>query len=69
MATLKQLRKARHLTQLDVARAITCPRPIYALIEQGKLPPREQDYEALAGLYNVSVSYLKKGEASCLSVK
>lgn len=63
MATLKQLRKSRHLTQLDVARAISCPRPIYALIEGGKLAPREGDYEALAGLYNVSVGYLKKGEA------
>jgi len=60
MDRLKQLRKMRRLTQVEVCRAIGCPRPIYSLMEQGKLPPRPEDLSALAKLYNVSVSYLQK---------
>ncbi len=58
MDRLKQLRRLRRMTQVEVCRAIDCPRPLYALMEQGKLKPREQDYLALAELYNVSVNYL-----------
>ena len=59
MDRLKQLRKIRRMTQVEVCRAIGCPRPLYALIEQGALPPREQDLKALASLYKVSVQYLQ----------
>lgn len=60
MKRLKQLRKMRRLTQVDVCRAIDRPRPMYALMENGKITPREEDLTALAQLYNVSVQYLKK---------
>ena len=60
MTDLKQLRKMRGVTQVDVARAIDCPRPIYALIEKGEMPPRPGDLEALAAYFNVSVGYLRK---------
>ncbi len=60
MVDLKKLRKMRGLTQVDVARAIGCPRPMYALMEKGELTPRTEELEALAKLYNVSLSYLQK---------
>lgn len=60
MERLKQLRKMRRLTQVDVCRAIDCPRPMYALMESGKISPRDKELVALAQLYNVSVQYLKK---------
>lgn len=60
MVDLKQLRNSRHLTQVDVARAIGRPRPLYALMEQGKLELSPEDLEKLAVLYNVSVQYLQK---------
>ena len=60
MDRLKQLRRLRRMTQVEVCRAIDCPRPLYSLMEQGKMPPRPADLEALARLYNVSVQYLQK---------
>ncbi len=60
MQRLKNLRRTRRLTQVDVSRQCGIPRPLYALIEQGKLPPSQAQYEALSTLYNVSVQYLQK---------
>lgn len=60
MDRLKYLRKTRRMTQVDVSRAAGIPRPLYALMEQGKLEPDDKEYKALAGLYNVSVAYLQK---------
>ena len=60
MERLKQLRHLRRMTQVDVCRAIDCPRPIYALMEQGKIAPGEKELQALARLYNVSVQYLQR---------
>lgn len=57
---LKNLRKTRRWTQVEVSRAADIPRPLYALMEQGKLTPTQQNYEALADIYNVSVQYLQK---------
>lgn len=60
MQRLKNLRKTRRWTQVEVSRATDIPRPLYALMEQGKLTPSEKDYQALASVYNVSVQYLQK---------
>jgi len=60
MERLKQLRHLRRLTQVEVSRAIGCPRPLYALMEQGKLSPGEKELTALARFYNVSVQYLQR---------
>ena len=60
MERLKQLRHLRRMTQVEVSRAIGCPRPLYALMEQGKLTPGEKELEELARLYNVSVQYLQR---------
>ncbi len=60
MDQLKKLRLKNKLTQVDVARAIDCPRPIYSLMEQGRMTPTAQQWASFAKLYNVSVSYLQK---------
>lgn len=60
MERLKQLRHLRRLTQVEVCRAIDCPRPLYALMEQGKIAPGEKELVALAKLYNVSTQYLQR---------
>lgn len=60
MQQLKKLRLKNKLTQVDVARAIGCARPIYSLMEQGRMEPSEVQWAAFAKLYNVSVSYLQK---------
>ena len=60
MERLKQLRHLRRLTQVEVCRAIDCPRPLYALMEQGKLAPGDKELAALAKLYNVSEQYLQR---------
>lgn len=60
MESLKRLRLKNRLTQVDVARAINCPRPIYVLLEQGRLDPQPEQLAAFSKLYNVSVSYLTK---------
>ncbi len=57
---MKNLRRLLRLTQVDVSRATEIPRPLYALMEQGKLTPNEAQYKALAELFNVSVQYLQK---------
>ncbi len=60
MQRLRQLRHIRRLTQVDVSRAADIPRPLYALMEQGKLQPSAAEYQALAELYNVSIPYLQQ---------
>lgn len=60
MQRLKNLRRTRRMTQVDVSRESGIPRPLYALMEQGKLSPNDEQMHSLASLYNVSVQYLQK---------
>jgi len=63
MTLLKELRKAKGLTQSDIADKINITRGAYANIENGM---REPDYKTtciLADLFGVSVDYLMGRES------
>lgn len=52
---LKQFRKARDLSQAEVAEHMSMARTTIVAIEQGKRPLIAEEIEAFAALYNVSV--------------
>jgi len=55
---LKELRKAKDVTQANVAEAIGCVEQYYQKIEYGKIKPGYDKIELLADFYNVSTDYL-----------
>lgn len=55
---LRQLRKARKLTQEDVAHQIGVARTTYAMYEQNSREPDNETLQKLADFFQVSVDYL-----------
>lgn len=55
---LKQERKARHLTQEEIAKHLFIQRASYAKYETGANMPTCDNLNRLADLYNVSTDYL-----------
>ena len=55
---LKELRKAKNVTQVNVAEAIGCVEQYYQKIEYGKIMPRYDKIEKLADFFEVSTDYL-----------
>ena len=55
---LKEVRKAHHLTQEDVARILGIDRTTYTFYETGKTSPSVTTLTTLAKMYNCSVGYL-----------
>jgi len=56
---LKELRKARGLTQTQVANELDMPQNTLSNYENGKRKPSRLAISALANYYGVSVEYLK----------
>ena len=55
---LKELRKARNVTQANVAEAIGCVEQYYQKIEYGNIKPKYDKIELLADYFEVSTDYL-----------
>lgn len=55
---LKELRKSKHVTQANVAKAIGCVGQYYQKIEYGKVKPSYDKIEKLADFFEVSTDYL-----------
>jgi len=55
---LKELRKAKNVTQANVAEAINCVEQYYQKIEYGKIKPKYDKIEQLADFFDVSIDYL-----------
>ena len=58
MLRLKEIRKAKNMTQTDVARFLNIARASYVNIENEKRDPDTQTICALADFFGVSVDYL-----------
>lgn len=55
---LKQLRTAKHLTQLDAAKHLGIAKTTYASYEQGRREPDNKMLAKLANFFDVSLDYL-----------
>lgn len=64
---LQGLRKERHLTQEELAKAIGVSRSTVGMYEQGKREPDFETEEKIADFFNVTLNYLRGGKSSSSS--
>lgn len=64
---LRELRRARKLTQLDVARAVGVDRSHLSKIETGDDTPGRDSLTALAGFFGVSLDWLVTGQDNAVT--
>lgn len=55
---LKELREAKHLSQIDVAKRLDVTRSTISCYERNTIMPRAEQLIKLAILYNTSVDYM-----------
>jgi len=55
---LKQLREESHLTQIELAKKLRMSNGAIGNYESGARHPRQEDMEAIADFFNVSIDYL-----------
>lgn len=59
MNRIKELRKARGLSQIELANKVHASNQAISAYESGTREPKESMWQALANFFNVSVPYLK----------
>ena len=59
MNRIKQLRKNKHLTLVELGRALNLPKGTLSRYENEVREPKPETWQALADYFNVSIAYLK----------
>lgn len=59
MNRIKQLRKDKNMTLVELGEKVNLPKGTLSRYENGGREPKEKTWQALADFFNVSVPYLK----------
>ena len=59
MNRIKQLRKGKNMTLVELGEKVNLPKGTLSRYENGSREPKEPTWQALADFFNVSVPYLK----------
>lgn len=59
MNRIKQLRKDKNMTLVELGKQVGLPKGTLSRYENGTREPKEPTWQALANFFNVSVDYLK----------
>lgn len=59
MNRIKQLRKGKNMTLVELGEKVNLPKGTLSRYENGGREPKEPTWQALANFFNVSVPYLK----------